>query len=83
MSGIKKELQRKRKRIFQMKNKAKTEQFCADLIDWYGLPDNVITRRLVSMAWEDGHSSGYSEVANCFCDYADLYNFIVKHKRRN
>lgn len=77
--GDEEERQRKRKEYFN-EEQTKIEQFCADLIDWYGLPDNVITRRLVSMAWEDGHSSGYSEVANCFCDYADLYAFIVKHK---
>ena len=51
-----------------------------ELIDWYGLPDNVITRKLASMAWEAGHSYGYSEVANAFADYADLYEFVVKHK---
>ena len=51
-----------------------------ELIDLYGLQDNVITRKLALMAWEAGHAHGYSEVANIFCDYKDLYELIVKHK---
>ena len=48
--GDKEELQRKRKEYFN-EEQAKTEQFCTDLIDWYGLPDNVITRRVDLYQW--------------------------------
>lgn len=75
----KEELKRKREEYLEELH-AKEGAFKTDLIDWYGLPDNVITRKLVSMAWEDGHAYGYSEVASAFADYADLYEFIVKHK---
>ncbi len=75
----KEELKRKRKEFYD-EVCAKEKAFETDLIDWYGLPDNIITRKLVSMAWEDGHAYGYSEVENAFADYANLYEFVVKHK---
>lgn len=54
------------------------EQFNVDLLDDYGLPDNEFTRKLIDIAYEDGHSSGYSEIYNCFGDLADLHELAQK-----
>lgn len=54
------------------------EQFNVDLLNDYGLPDNEFTRQLINIAYEDGHSSGYGEIYNCFGDLADLHELAQK-----
>ena len=49
------------------------EQFRLDTLEDLGLPDDVFTRKLLSLAWEDGHSGGLSEVYNHMIDFTDLY----------
>ena len=54
-------------------------RFAADLLTYHGLPDNDFTQSLYGIAWREGHANGYSEVANCFADLAELYEVARKH----
>jgi hypothetical protein len=47
-------------------------EFKADLFDEHGVTAHPKANRAFDIAWEHGHSSGYSEVANYFDDLADL-----------
>jgi TPR repeat protein len=46
--------------------------FRKDMFEELGITDNPRADKLYSMAWEHGHSSGYSEVYNYACDLAEL-----------
>jgi hypothetical protein len=46
--------------------------FRRDLFEDLGITDNPRADKLYSMAWEHGHSVGYSEVYNYACDLAEL-----------
>lgn len=50
----------------------KEAQFKADLLEEAGITDHPKADMLFNKAWEQGHSSGYSEVYNCFYDLLDL-----------
>ena len=54
------------------------EMFCVDLLQDYGLPDNEFTRQLISIAYAEGHSSGYSEIYNCFDALSNLNDLAKK-----
>ena len=43
---------------------------------WNRLPPKVAAA-LQSLAWEEGHSSGYNEVYNCACNYDSLVDAIM------
>jgi hypothetical protein len=47
-------------------------EFKADLFDEHGVTGHPKAQRAFDIAWDYGHSSGYSEVANYFDDLADL-----------
>lgn len=42
------------------------------LFEQYGVTDNPKREKCYSLAWEHGHSAGYSEVANYFSDFVEL-----------
>lgn len=46
--------------------------FAAALAEEYGTGNPVVDDKVYSLAWEDGHSSGVSEVENHYLDYAEL-----------
>lgn len=50
----------------------KYDEFKADLLQAYGVTGNPKSDRAFSLAWEQGHSCGYSEVAIVFADLAEL-----------
>ncbi len=52
--------------------------FLDALLNEYGVPDDEFGNKLVQMAWDDGHSSGFSEVENNFSDYSDLYEIAKR-----
>jgi hypothetical protein len=54
------------------------ELFIIDLFQDNGLPDNEFTRALYSIAYSQGHSSGYSEIASIFDDLANLVDVAKK-----
>lgn len=56
------------------------EQFRLDTLAYHNMPDNAITRKMLAIAWENGHSCGYSEVFNEFWDFVDLWEVIQKSK---
>jgi hypothetical protein len=47
-------------------------EFKDDLFLDEGVSDNPLKDDAYQMAWEDGHSAGFSEVRNCFYSLADL-----------
>lgn len=48
------------------------EQFKADLFNDLGIANHPMREKLFSMAWEDGHGAGYSEVYDCALGLVDL-----------
>jgi hypothetical protein len=48
------------------------DQFYTDVKDDLGITNNPKADKLMSKAWERGHSSGYQEVYNCACDLVEL-----------
>lgn len=51
---------------------AEYDEFKADLLQAYGVTGNPKSDRAFSIAWEHGHSCGYSEVAIVFADLVEL-----------
>lgn len=52
--------------------RAMAEMFVVDLLHDFGMPDNAFTRGLYAIAYQQGHSSGYENIYNCFSDLAEL-----------
>jgi len=48
------------------------QEFQNDLFEEYGVSDNPKRFKCFDLAWEHGHSSGYSEVYNYFGDFVEL-----------
>ena len=48
------------------------EEFMTDLFEEFGVEDNPKRYRAYDLAYEYGHSAGYSEIYNYFCDIVDL-----------
>lgn len=48
------------------------QEFKNDLFEEFGVSDNPKRFKCFDLAWEHGHSSGYEEVYNYFCDFVDL-----------
>ena len=46
--------------------------FRSDLESEHGVGGHPKAQKLFEMAWADGHSSGYEEVACCYADLAEL-----------
>jgi hypothetical protein len=48
------------------------QEFVKDLFEEFGVCNNPKSIRCFELAWEHGHSSGYSEVYNYFGDFVEL-----------
>lgn len=48
------------------------QEFVKDLFEEFGACNNPKSIRCFELAWEHGHSSGYSEVYNYFGDFVEL-----------
>ena len=53
-------------------NDERDKQFVADLFEYHEVTGNPKAQQAYSIAYSHGHSSGFSEVANCFSDIVDL-----------
>lgn len=50
-----------------------TMQFWADICEEYGItPEHPKYQKLAGMAWEHGHSAGYSEIEYYFSEFIQL-----------
>lgn len=47
-------------------------QFKADLLAYHEVVDHPKADLCFNLAWEHGHASGYSEVANYFSEFVEL-----------
>lgn len=45
--------------------------------------DDPFVQKIQGLAWEDGHSNGYSEVLLMFDKYMALYEIYAKAKKRS
>lgn len=63
---------------YQERTAANQAQFRADLADEfaYDLP-KVVSDEIYTMAWAEGHSSGYGEVAHHYNDFAEFARRVV------
>lgn len=52
---------------------AALDRFKEDLFADLGISDHPLREKLFSKAWDDGHSSGYSEVHNCALNLVELF----------
>ena len=59
-------------RAYNEETRRLTDLFKADLIEEYGMTGHPRANRAFDIAWERGHSSGYSEVAIYFGELAEL-----------
>jgi hypothetical protein len=66
------------KKEYAKENQRLHDVFVDDLLEEHGIPKNPFSLALVNMAYDEGHSSGYREVANCFIELADLYALAEK-----
>lgn len=48
------------------------DQFKADLFKEFGVEKNPKAEKCYAKAYEQGHSSGYSDIANCFANMVEL-----------
>lgn len=55
-----------------------SELFIVDLFHDNGLPDDEFTRALYNVAYQQGHSSGYSEIKNYFEEMSHLQTLAKK-----
>lgn len=53
-------------------NSVHSWEFKNDLFIEFGVKDNPMSDKCYSLAYEYGHSSGYNEIYNYFCDLVDL-----------
>lgn len=60
------------RRLWSDAQRAMTEQFRADLEQEHGLSGHPKADRLWSLAWEHGHSNGFSEVVLHYEEFAEL-----------
>jgi hypothetical protein len=57
---------------YNEKTQKLAQEFEDDLFDEFGVSDNPKRYKCFSLAWENGHAHGYSEVYNHFSDYVEL-----------
>jgi hypothetical protein len=60
-----------RKAYHEERSKLEAE-FRNDLFNYWEVQDNPKCDKAFSIAWDHGHSAGYSEVASHFADLVDL-----------
>jgi hypothetical protein len=54
------------------RNAERDAEFREALLKAHGVENNPLSSRCYELAWEHGHSSGYSEVENYFNEFVDL-----------
>ena len=59
-------------KLFNEEKSRLYEEFQQDLFEDYGVSDNPKRFKCFELAWEHGHSSGYSEVHGVFGDLVEL-----------
>jgi hypothetical protein len=59
-------------RVYREEQFGLEEKFQNDLFDEFGVSDNPKRHKCFSLAWENGHAHGHSEVYNHFSDYVEL-----------
>ena len=63
---------------FNNESAAINQQFITDLFEDCGVPDNTLTRYIYGIAYQEGHSGGFSEIANSFYDLIEIYDVAEK-----
>ena len=63
---------------YHKENNRMYELFKQDCFKYYGIENNPAREVIFSKAWEEGHSSGFSEVANCMSDIIDFVERCIK-----
>lgn len=66
------EAYRAQSRLFNEEKSRLYKEFQQDLFEDYGVSDNPKRFKCFALAWELGHSSGYSEVHGVFGDLVEL-----------
>ncbi|WP_407304030.1 hypothetical protein [Acinetobacter sp.] len=59
-------------KAYDDESKALREQFIVDLFNEYNVEDNAFTRKLYKIAYEQGHSNGFSDIVAAFSDFYEL-----------
>ena len=67
-----KEGYRKAQRAYRAETSRLEEEFKTDLFDEHGVTDHPKAQKVFALAWEHGHSAGYSEIAIYFDDFVEL-----------
>jgi hypothetical protein len=62
-----------------LENKAQVIWYNSLLEEYSYLPKGVV-EKCYSYAYDEGHSSGYDEVANCMYNYIELAEFVINFK---
>ena len=57
---------------YREKDAAMRQNFRKMLAELYGVSDHPKEQKLFDLSWEEGHSSGYSEVAIKYDEFVDL-----------
>lgn len=63
------------RRVYQAEAQKLSEEFELDFRNWLysqGVPGKYVSK-VALKAWEDGHSSGYSEILNCAYSLVDIF----------
>ena len=60
------------RQAYNAAERAKYDEFKRDLFELHGVTGHSKAELCFNMAWEDGHSAGYAEVANVFDRLVDL-----------
>ena len=79
LSELKKSLLKQRREEYHAEETRLRNEFEQDVEQdlWIThLPDSVKSK-LHALAWEDGHSSGFHEVYNCYDKYIELINAVI------
>jgi hypothetical protein len=65
---------REKQKQYQEEDYRLNLQFQADLAEDFGVTGHPKVDKLFSLAWEHGHSSGYSDVYNYYSSFVELIN---------
>lgn len=58
---------------FNKESATLNQQFITDLFNDCGVPDNTLSRHIYGIAYQEGHSGGFSEIANSFFALIEIY----------
>ena len=72
LNNIVKERVNKELTIYNAERNEKEQQFKDDLFEEFGVSLNPKKEKAYALAYDDGHSYGYSEIYNSFSKYVEL-----------